>query len=87
MAVKKNGPDGDDIVIGASSVALDQIISLDDLWQLKNSRSGCLSVVTVKRNEIQVLLSSKGDASSIKEKCQNLSLHCCFPGSSCCICT
>ena len=42
MAVKKNGPDGDDIVIGASSMALDQIISLDDLWQLKNSRSRCL---------------------------------------------
>lgn len=47
---------------------LDQIIWLDDLWQLKNSRSGYLSVVTVKRNEIQVLLSSEGDASSVKEK-------------------
>ena len=61
MASKEDGPDGNDVVVGAVSAALDQIISLDDLRRMKNSRSGYLSLVTVKRNEIQVLLSSEGD--------------------------
>ena len=68
MAAKEDGPGGGDVVVGAASAAPDQIISLEDLRRLKNSRSGYLSVVTIKRNEIQVLLSSEGNASRVKEK-------------------
>ena len=42
MASKEDGPDGNDVVVGALSAALDQIISLDDLRRMKNSRSGYL---------------------------------------------
>ena len=49
MASKEDGPDGNDVVVGAVSAALDQIISLDDLRRLKTSRSGYLSPVTVKK--------------------------------------
>ena len=68
MAAKEDSSVGGDVVVGAASAAVDQIISLDDLRWLKNSRSGYLSVVTVKRNEIEMLLSSEGDASRVKEK-------------------
>ncbi|XP_068735476.1 fas-binding factor 1-like [Montipora capricornis] len=68
MAAKEDGPGGGDVVFGAASSALDQVISLEDLRRLKNSRSGYLSVVTIKRNEIQVLLSREGNASRVKEK-------------------
>ena len=33
-----------------------------------NSRSGYLSIVTIRRNEIQVLLSHEGNASRVKKK-------------------
>ena len=68
MAVKEDGPGGGDVVVGAASAALDQVISLEDLQRLKNSRSGYLSVVTIKRNEIKVLLSREVNASRVKEK-------------------
>ena len=49
MAAKEDGFVGGDVGVGAASAAVDQIISLDDLRWLKNSRSGYLSVVTVKK--------------------------------------
>ena len=67
MTAKDDGPGGD-VGVGPASPATDQIISVEDLRRLKNSRSGYLSVVTIKRNEIQVLLPSKENVSCVKEK-------------------
>ena len=48
--------------------ALDEGVLYEKLLRLKNSRSGYLSNVTVKLNEIDALLSNEENIDRVKEK-------------------